>query len=85
MRSVLNERERRHLRGAASRHEPIRWKNSPRNSACHAERVRQIECAAFEKVQKAVRQPVAATGIGRRTQPELACIKGGALRPQGAL
>jgi RNA polymerase sigma-32 factor len=69
--SVLNERERRIFEARRLAEDPITLEELAEEFGVSRERVRQIEVRAFEKVQKAVRNRVAAME-SPPTQPELA-------------
>jgi len=69
--SVLNERERRIFEARRLADDPITLEELAEEFGVSRERVRQIEVRAFEKVQKAVRNRVAAME-SPPTQPELA-------------
>ncbi len=58
--SVLNDRERRIFQARRLADEPITLEDLAAEFQVSRERVRQIEVRAFEKVQKAVRNRVAA-------------------------
>src|ERR1700680_3178491 len=71
---VLSDRERRIFEARRLAHEPITPEERADEFGVSRERVRQIEVRAFEKVQKAVRQRVAAiqmleTPAGSNTAP----------------
>ena len=59
---VLNERERRIFEARRLAEEPITLAELAEEFGVSRERVRQIEVSAFEKVQKAVKNRVAAMG-----------------------
>ena len=69
--SVLNERERRIFEARRLAEDPITLEELADEFGVSRERVRQIEVRAFEKVQKAVKNRVAAME-SPPTQPELA-------------
>jgi len=69
--SVLNERERRIFEARRLAEDPITLEDLAEEFAVSRERVRQIEVRAFEKVQKAVKNRVAAME-SPPTQPQLA-------------
>jgi RNA polymerase sigma-32 factor len=69
--SVLNERERRIFEARRLAEDPITLEELAEEFGVSRERVRQIEVRAFEKVQKAVRNRVAAME-SPPTQPQLA-------------
>jgi RNA polymerase sigma-32 factor len=69
--SVLNERERRIFEARRLVDDPITLEDLADEFGVSRERVRQIEVRAFEKVQKAVKNRVAAME-SPPTQPELA-------------
>jgi RNA polymerase sigma-32 factor len=69
--SVLNERERRIFEARRLADDPITLEDLADEFGVSRERVRQIEVRAFEKVQKAVKNRVAAME-SPPTQPELA-------------
>src|SRR3954454_16348445 len=69
--SVLNERERRLFGAGRLAADPITLEELAEEFGVSRERVRQIEVRAFEKVQKAVRNRVAAME-SPPTQPQLA-------------
>jgi len=69
--SVLNERERRIFEARRLADDPVTLEELAEEFGVSRERVRQIEVRAFEKVQKAVRNRVAAME-SPPTQPELA-------------
>ena len=69
--SVLNERERRIFEARRLAEDPITLEDLADEFGVSRERVRQIEVRAFEKVQKAVKNRVAAMEIPP-TQPQLA-------------
>jgi RNA polymerase sigma-32 factor len=69
--SVLNERERRIFEARRLAEDPITLEDLADEFGVSRERVRQIEVRAFEKVQKAVKNRVAAME-SPPTQPELA-------------
>ncbi|MEN3377514.1 MAG: polymerase sigma-32 factor, partial [Hyphomicrobiales bacterium] len=69
--SVLNERERRIFEARRLADDPITLEELAEEFGVSRERVRQIEVRAFEKVQKAVRNRVAAME-SPPTQPALA-------------
>jgi RNA polymerase sigma-32 factor len=69
--TVLNERERRIFEARRLADEPITLEELADEFGVSRERVRQIEVRAFEKVQKAVKNRVAAME-SPPTQPELA-------------
>jgi RNA polymerase sigma-32 factor len=69
--SVLNERERRIFEARRLAEDPITLEELAEEFGVSRERVRQIEVRAFEKVQKAVKNRVAAME-SPPTQPELA-------------
>ncbi len=71
--SVLNERERRIFEARRLADDPITLEELAEEFGVSRERVRQIEVRAFEKVQKAVRNRVAAME-SPPTQPELAAM-----------
>ena len=66
---VLNERERRIFEARRLADDPITLEALSEEFGVSRERVRQIEVRAFEKVQKAVRDLVAARETGRVLQP----------------
>jgi RNA polymerase sigma-32 factor len=68
--SVLNERERRIFEARRLADDPITLEELAEEFGVSRERVRQIEVRAFEKVQKAVKNRVAAME-SPPTQPEL--------------
>jgi RNA polymerase sigma-32 factor len=57
---VLNERERRIFKARRLADDPITLEDLAAEFGVSRERVRQIEVSAFEKVQKAVKNRVAA-------------------------
>ena len=57
---MLNERERRIFEGVGLAEDPITLADLAEEFGVSRERVRQIEVRAFEKVQKAVKNRVAA-------------------------
>ena len=69
--SVLNERERRIFEARRLAEDPITLEDLAEEFGVSRERVRQIEVRAFEKVQKAVKNRVAAME-SPPTQPQLA-------------
>ena len=69
--SVLNERERRIFEARRLAEDPITLEDLADEFGVSRERVRQIEVRAFEKVQKAVKNRVAAME-SPPTQPQLA-------------
>jgi len=69
--SVLNERERRIFEARRLADDPITLEELAEEFGVSRERVRQIEVRAFEKVQKAVKNRVAAIE-SPPTQPQLA-------------
>ena len=69
--SVLNERERRIFEARRLADDPITLEDLAAEFGVSRERVRQIEVRAFEKVQKAVKNRVAAME-SPPTQPQLA-------------
>jgi RNA polymerase sigma-32 factor len=69
--SVLNERERRIFEARRLADDPITLEDLAAEFGVSRERVRQIEVRAFEKVQRAVKNRVAAMEA-RPAQPELA-------------
>jgi RNA polymerase sigma-32 factor len=69
--SVLNDRERRIFEARRLADDPITLEELAEEFGVSRERVRQIEVRAFEKVQKAVRNRVAAME-SPPTQPQLA-------------
>jgi RNA polymerase sigma-32 factor len=69
--SVLNERERRIFEARRLAEDPMTLEDLADEFGVSRERVRQIEVRAFEKVQKAVKNRVAAME-SPPTQPELA-------------
>ena len=69
--SVLNERERRIFEARRLAEDPITLEDLAAEFGVSRERVRQIEVRAFEKVQKAVKNRVAAME-SPPTQPQLA-------------
>jgi RNA polymerase sigma-32 factor len=69
--SVLNERERRIFEARRLADDPITLEELAEEFGVSRERVRQIEVRAFEKVQKAVKNRVAAME-SPPTQPQLA-------------
>jgi RNA polymerase sigma-32 factor len=69
--SVLNERERRIFEARRLAEDPITLEELAEEFGVSRERVRQIEVRAFEKVQKAVKNRVAAME-SPPTQPQLA-------------
>jgi RNA polymerase sigma-32 factor len=60
---VLNERERRIFEARRLADEPITLEELADEFGVSRERVRQIEVRAFEKVQKAVRNRIAAMEV----------------------
>ena len=66
---VLNERERRIFEARRLADDPITLEALSEEFGVSRERVRQIEVRAFEKVQKAVRDLVAARESGKMLQP----------------
>ena len=68
---MLNERERRIFEARRLAEDPITLEELAEEFGVSRERVRQIEVRAFEKVQKAVKNRVAAMELPP-TQPELA-------------
>jgi RNA polymerase sigma-32 factor len=70
--SVLNDRERRIFEARRLVDEPITLEELADEFGVSRERVRQIEVRAFEKVQKAVRNRVAAMEQPPATQPPAA-------------
>jgi RNA polymerase sigma-32 factor len=71
--SVLNERERRIFEARRLAEDPITLEELADEFGVSRERVRQIEVRAFEKIQKAVKNRVAAME-SPPTQPELAAM-----------
>ncbi|HMK82053.1 MAG TPA: RNA polymerase sigma factor RpoH [Xanthobacteraceae bacterium] len=69
--SVLNERERRIFEARRLAEDPVTLEDLAEEFGVSRERVRQIEVRAFEKVQKAVKNRVAAME-SPPTQPQLA-------------
>ena len=69
--SVLNERERRIFEARRLAEDPVTLEDLADEFGVSRERVRQIEVRAFEKVQKAVKNRVAAMELPP-TQPQLA-------------
>jgi len=69
--SVLNDRERRIFEARRLADDPITLEELADEFGVSRERVRQIEVRAFEKVQKAVKNRVAAME-SPPTQPQLA-------------
>ena len=69
--SVLNDRERRIFEARRLTDDPITLEELAEEFGVSRERVRQIEVPAFEKVQKAVKNRVAAME-SPPTQPQLA-------------
>jgi RNA polymerase sigma-32 factor len=67
--SVLNERERRIFEARRLVDEPITLEELADEFGVSRERVRQIEVRAFEKVQKAVKNRVAAMEAPQAPQP----------------
>ena len=67
--SVLNERERRIFEARRLADEPITLEELADEFGVSRERVRQIEVRAFEKVQKAVKNRVAAMEAPQAPQP----------------
>jgi len=72
--SVLNDRERRIFEARRLVDEPITLEELADEFGVSRERVRQIEVRAFEKVQKAVRNRVAAIEQPPATQPPAAAL-----------
>ena len=72
--SVLNDRERRIFEARRLVDEPITLEELADEFGVSRERVRQIEVRAFEKVQKAVRNRVAAMEQPPATQPPTAAL-----------
>jgi RNA polymerase sigma-32 factor len=70
--SVLNERERRIFQARRLAEEPVTLEDLAAEFGVSRERVRQIEVRAFEKVQKAVKNRVAAMEQPRAAAPALA-------------
>ena len=70
--AVLNERERRIFEARRLADDPITLEELADEFGVSRERVRQIEVRAFEKVQKAVKNRVAAMELPRTAAPELA-------------
>jgi RNA polymerase sigma-32 factor len=70
--SVLNERERRIFEARRLADDPITLEDLAAEFGVSRERVRQIEVRAFEKVQRAVKNRVAAMEARPAPQPELA-------------
>jgi RNA polymerase sigma-32 factor len=70
--AVLNERERRIFEARRLADEPITLEEVAAEFGISRERVRQIEVRAFEKVQKAVKNRVAARRSCRRTRTVMA-------------
>jgi RNA polymerase sigma-32 factor len=70
--SVLNERERRIFEARRLADDPITLEDLAAEFGVSRERVRQIEVRAFEKVQRAVKNRVAAMEARPAQQPELA-------------
>jgi RNA polymerase sigma-32 factor len=70
--SVLNDRERRIFEARRLADDPITLEDLAAEFGVSRERVRQIEVRAFEKVQKAVKNRVAAMELPRTAAPELA-------------
>jgi RNA polymerase sigma-32 factor len=68
--SVLNDRERRIFEARRLAEEPITLEDLAAEFQVSRERVRQIEVRAFEKVQKAVRNRVAAMETPAAFQPQ---------------
>jgi len=69
--SVLNDRERRIFEARRLADDPVTLEDLAAEFGVSRERVRQIEVRAFEKVQKAVKNRVAAME-SPPTQPQLA-------------
>jgi RNA polymerase sigma-32 factor len=69
--SVLNERERRIFEARRLADEPITLEELADEFGVSRERVRQIEVRAFEKVQKAVRNRIAAMEVPHATAAAL--------------
>src|SRR5436853_7477776 len=67
--SVLNDRERRIFEARRLADDPITLEDLAAEFGVSRERVRQIEVRAFEKVQKAVKNRVAAMEAPQATQP----------------
>jgi len=61
---VLNDRERRIFEARKLSEEPVTLEELSEEFGVSRERVRQIEVRAFEKVQKAVRENMAAVEAG---------------------
>jgi RNA polymerase sigma-32 factor len=70
--SVLNPRERRIFEARRLADEPVTLEDLAAEFGVSRERVRQIEVRAFEKVQKAVRNRVAAMETARAEAPAVA-------------
>jgi RNA polymerase sigma-32 factor len=70
--SVLNERERRIFQARRLAEDPVTLEDLAAEFGVSRERVRQIEVRAFEKVQKAVKNRVAAMEQPRAAAPALA-------------
>ena len=70
--SVLNERERRIFEARRLAEEPVTLEDLAAEFGVSRERVRQIEVRAFEKVQKAVKNRVAAIETPKAAAPALA-------------
>jgi len=69
--TVLNERERRIFEARRLADEPITLEELADEFGVSRERVRQIEVRAFEKVQKAVRNRIAAMEVPHAAAPAL--------------
>ena len=69
---VLNDRERRIFEARRLADDPMTLEDLADEFGVSRERVRQIEVRAFEKVQKAVKNRVAAMELPRTAAPELA-------------
>ena len=69
--SVLNDRERRIFEARRLADDPVTLEELAEEFGVSRERVRQIEVRAFEKVQKAVKNRVAAMETPA-SQPEMA-------------
>ena len=69
---VLNDRERRIFEARRLADDPITLEELAEEFGVSRERVRQIEVRAFEKVQKAVKNRVAAMELPPTPAPELA-------------
>src|SRR5262245_19952171 len=74
--SVLNKRERRIFEARRLAEDPTTLAELAEEFGLCRERVRQIEVSSFEKVQKGVKNRVAASKIRRREQCIVNCRRG---------